>query len=69
MGMVNGTQSALEENIPAAVNCSRQNSQKMIKNPQKCLKLGFLHSKLGSNNPKKCLKKCSQKCLKQMLNS
>jgi hypothetical protein len=28
MGTVNGTQSALEENKPAAVNCSRKDAQK-----------------------------------------
>jgi hypothetical protein len=40
MGTVNGTQFALEENMPAAVNCSRQNAQKMIKSPTKMLEIG-----------------------------
>jgi hypothetical protein len=38
---VNGTLSTLEENIPAAVNCSRRFAQKMFKNPQKMLKTGI----------------------------
>jgi hypothetical protein len=41
MGTVNRTQSALEENIPEAVNCSRKNAQKMTKNLTKMLEIGI----------------------------